>query len=107
MSKAAATQSSGTRLKSTTQKFYTANCTGPPVPGCRGCKALVLIKVESAVPSEQKSSAQSDDIVREHADLFKETFPGECSFRMDPQVSPVVCPLRMVPFALREHPTIE
>lgn len=28
------------------------------------------------------------------------TFPGECSFRMDPEVAPVVRPQRRVPFAL-------
>lgn len=91
--------------RSTIQKFYVVNCNGPPILGFRACKALGLIKVVYAVSSEKERTTQSDKILSEYADVFKGigTFPGECSFTIDPEVAPVVCPPRRVPFALKDR----
>lgn len=88
------------KAKSTTEKFYIVNC--------KACKALGLIKVVYAVTSGKENSTQSDHILTyklEYSDIFKGigTFPGECSFRIDPNVAPVVCPPRRIPFALKER----
>ncbi|KAK0137210.1 hypothetical protein N1851_026595 [Merluccius polli] len=72
---------------------------GPPILSYRACKNLGLIKVVYAVTdtSEEKCNTQSADI------LSIGEFQGECSFRIDPNVAPVVCPPRRVPFALRDR----
>lgn len=51
-----------------------------------------------------KRAAPRDHIQSEYSDVFKGigTFPGKCSFRIDPSVAPVVCPPQRVPFALRD-----
>lgn len=93
--------------KSTTQKFYIVDCNGPPVLGYRACKNLGLIKVVCAVTdtSEGKCNAHSADILSEYSDIFKGIgeFQDECSFQIHPNVAPVVCPPRRVPFALRDR----
>lgn len=67
---------------------YVMSCNGPPVLGFRACKALGPIKVVYAVSSEKERTTQSDKILSEYTDVFKgiSTFPGECSFTMDPEV---------------------
>lgn len=93
------------KAKSTTERFYIVNCKGPPILGFKACKALGLIKVVYAVNSEKESSTQSDHILDEYSDIFKGigTFPGKCSFRIDPKVAPVVCPPPRIPFALKDR----
>lgn len=93
------------KAKSTTERFYVVNCKGPPILGFKACKALGLIKVVYAVNSDKESSTQSDHILDEYADVFKGigTFPGECNYRIDPSIAPVVCPPRRVPFALKDR----
>lgn len=97
------------KAKSTTETFYIVNCKGPPILGYKACKSLGLIKVVYAVNSDEESSTQSDHVLSEYSDVFKgiDTFPGECSFRIDPNVAPVVCPPRRVPFALKDRLKIE
>ena len=66
-----------------------------------------LIKVVYTITdaSEEEPDTQSANILNEYSDVFKGIgeFQGECSFRIDPSIPPVVCPPRRVSFALREH----
>lgn len=93
------------KAKSTTERFYVVNCKGPSILGFKACKALGLIKVVYAVNSDKESSTQSDHVLDDYAAVVKGigTFPGECSFRIDPSVAPVVCPARRVLFAFKDR----
>lgn len=93
--------------KTTEQTFHIVDCNGPPILGFKACKALGLIKVVYAVTDENKAEqpTHAKDILSEYSDVFEGVgeFQGECSFRVDPNITPVVCPPRRVPFALRDR----
>ena len=99
------------KSNSITRKFYIVDCNGPPILGYRACQDLGLIKVVYAITdaSEEEPDTQSANILNEYSDVFKGIgeFQGECSFRIDPSIAPVVCPPRRVPFALRERLKVE
>lgn len=81
--------------------FYVVNTKAPPVLGLNACLDLDLIKLVLSInaPVDQKS------IREEFSDVFKGIglFPGECTIHLDPSATPVVCPPRKVPIALRSR----
>lgn len=90
--------------QSITQKIYIVDCNGPPIRGYRACQDLGLIKVVYAIAkaTEEERDTPSTNTLSEYPDVFKGVgeFQGECSFRIDLSVAPVVCPPQRVPYAL-------
>lgn len=81
--------------------FYIVDTRAPPVLGLNACLDLDLIKLVLSItaPLDQKS------VKEEFSDVFKGIglFPGECTIHIDPASTPVVCPPRRVPLALRSR----
>ncbi|KAK0141090.1 hypothetical protein N1851_021892 [Merluccius polli] len=84
-----------------TLDFYIVDTKAPPVLGLNACLDLDLIKLVLSVTAEvdQKS------ILEKFSDVFQGIglFPGECTIHLDPAATPVVCPPRRVPIALRSR----
>ena len=74
----------------------------PPVLGLRACLDLNMIKIVHMVDAQPKAHT---NITEEFADVFKGIglFPGECTFHLKPSATPVVCPPRRIPYALRNR----
>ena len=86
--------------------FHIVDTSAPPVLAMKACRDLNLVKIVMAV-SEDKGKLDKDcqSIMEEYADVFQGIgeFPGECNFRVDPDITPVVCPPRRIPIALRSR----
>lgn len=74
----------------------------PPVLGMRACLDLNLVKIIHTVDALPEPHMNMMD---EYTDVFKGLglFPGECSLHLKPNATPVVCPPRRIPFALRRQ----
>ena len=85
-----------------TLEFYIVTTKAPPVLGLRACIDMDLIKLVLSVNATQTEGC---DVREEFADVFQGVgqFPGECSIRLDPTATPVVCPPRRIPFTLRSR----
>ena len=82
--------------------FDIIDANAPPVLGMRACLDLNLVKIIHTV------NAQPDphmNIIDEYADVFEGIglFPGECTIHLKPDATPVVCPPRRIPYALRSR----
>uniref|UniRef100_A0A3P9K9H2 Gypsy retrotransposon integrase-like protein 1 n=1 Tax=Oryzias latipes TaxID=8090 RepID=A0A3P9K9H2_ORYLA len=82
--------------------FHVVDTNSPPVLAMKACRDLNLIKIVMTVIKE-KTDTGSQNILEEFKDVFQGigVFPGECNFHVDAEVTPVVCPPRRIPFALR------
>lgn len=86
--------------------FHIVDTNAPPVLAVKACRDLNLVKIVMAVNEENgKTNTISQCIMEEYADVFQGIgeFPGECNFRVDPDIAPVVCPPRRIPIALRSR----
>lgn len=68
----------------------------------RACLDLNIVKIIHTVDAQPEPRMS---IMDEYADVFKGIglFPGECSIHLKPEATPVVCPPRRIPFALRSR----
>ena len=66
----------------------------------RACLDLNMVKLVHMVNALPHTS-----ITDEFADVFNGIglFPGECTLRLQPAITPVVCPPRRIPYALRSR----
>ena len=81
--------------------FYVIDTNAPPVMAMKTCRDLNVVKIVMAVSEEKDAALQS--IMAEYAELFQGIgeFPGVCTFQVAPDATPVVCPPRRIPIALR------
>ena len=81
--------------------FYVIDTNAPPVMAMKTCRDLNVVKIVMAVSEEKDAALQS--IMAEYAEVFQGIgeFPGVCTFRVAPDATPVVCPPRRIPIALR------
>lgn len=81
--------------------FYIVDTQAPPVLGLQACLYMDLIKLVLSVTAP----IDKQTIMEEYRDVFKGIglFPGECHIHIDPAATPVVCPLRRTPLALRSR----
>ncbi|KAL6462444.1 hypothetical protein MHYP_G00288660 [Metynnis hypsauchen] len=72
----------------------------PAVLGMRACLDLNIVKLVHIIQAQPETHTS---ITEEFADVFKGIglFPGECVLQLKPAVTPVVCPPRRIPYALR------
>ncbi|KAL6471840.1 hypothetical protein MHYP_G00204900 [Metynnis hypsauchen] len=72
----------------------------PAVLGMRACLDLNIVKLVHIIQAQPETHTS---ITEEFADMFKGIglFPGECVLQLKPAVTPVVCPPRRIPYALR------
>lgn len=82
--------------------FYIVDTQAPPVLGLQACLNMDLIKLVLSVAA---SPLDKETVMQEYGDVFKGIglFPGECNIHIDPAATPVVCPLRRTPLALRSR----
>ena len=82
--------------------FDVIDANAPPVLGMRACLDLNLVKIIHTVDAQPEPHM---NITEEYTDVFKGIglFPGECSIHLKPNATPVVCPPRRIPFALRRQ----
>lgn len=86
--------------------FHIVDTSAPPVLAMKACRDLNLVKIVMAVSEDrEKMDTECQSIIEEYADVFQGIgeFPGECNFRVDPDITPVVCPPRRIPIALRSR----
>ena len=90
------------REKTVMQGFDIVYTAAPPVLGMRACLDLNLVKLIHLVDAQPPTHTS---ILQEFSDVFEGIglFPGECSFHLKPSATPVVCPPRRIPFALRDR----
>lgn len=84
--------------------FHIVDTSAPPVLAMKACRDLNLVKIVMAVNEEKETlDIDSQSILEEYADVFQGIgeFPGECNFRVNPDITPVACPPRRIPIALR------
>lgn len=82
--------------------FDIIDANAPPVLGMRACLDLNLIKIIHTVNAQPKPYT---NIMDEYADVFEGIglFAGECTIHLKLGATPVVCPPRHIPSALRSR----
>lgn len=90
------------REKTVMLDFDIVHTNAPPVLGMRACLDLDLVRLIHMVDVQPKTLTDPTD---EFADVFQGIglFPGECTLHLKPDATPVVCPPRRIPYALRER----